>query len=104
VEGVPEPWAFALIVGAAYRLWRLAAADSILDGWRDRLVRAAKHNTPEEYREKVDIFLHCPWCLGFWITLAWFAAWWAWPHETLIAAAPLAASASVGLVQRNFDP
>jgi Protein of unknown function (DUF1360) len=48
--------------------------------------------------EHVGTLLECPWCAGFWITLAWWGAWQLWPFGTAIAAVPLAASAIVGLL------
>lgn len=42
--------------------------------------------------------LHCPWCLGWWLSVAVWLAWQAEPHATLVFAVPFAVSAVVGLV------
>lgn len=88
---IPDWWAVALLSLAAFRLWRLLAEDTILDGPRAKLVR---------YRE----FVTCPWCLGAWVAIGWWLAWCAWPHWSLIVATPFAISALVGLVAANIDP
>lgn len=48
-----------LIALASYRLWRLAAKDSISETSRRWLFR----HSPHWVRELVE----CPWCLGSWI-------------------------------------
>lgn len=85
---LPGPWEAALLAAASYRLWRLAAEDSILDGPRDRILTAAP--------EWVDDMIVCAWCLGFWISGATYLSWRAAPRPTLAAAVPLAISAAVG--------
>lgn len=90
---VPSWWEVALLAGGAYRLWRLVAFDVILEPFRGVV----------GVRQALGEFVGCPWCLGFWITLAWWLAWQAWPHGTLVVAAPLAMSLAVGLVSR-LDP
>lgn len=48
-----------LVIGvASYRLWRLAAEDSITEGPREWVL----DRSPEKIRELVE----CPWCLGSW--------------------------------------
>ncbi len=79
-------WTLTLLGLAAYRTWRLLAQDSILDAPRGRLPLG------------VSFFVECCWCLGFWVAVAWWACWEAWPHGTLWVAAPFALSAVVGLV------
>jgi hypothetical protein len=81
-------WPFVLLGLAAYRTWRLLAEDTILDRPRAWVVRS----------EWVSEFLSCCWCAGFWVAVAWWAAWLAWPHETIWAAVPFALSAALGLV------
>lgn len=102
---VPTTWEAILLGLAAFRVWRLLAADTILDWPRNRLVRREEFwEGPDFYREKLDRWLHCPWCMGFWVTMGWWGAWLVWPHATMIVAVPWAISAFVGLVQRNYDP
>ena len=90
---IPSWYALILLTLAAYRTWRLLAEDTILDRPRSRLIR----------REGVSEFVSCPWCLGFWLAVVWWAAWWAWPHGVLVAAAPFAVSALVGLFALVVD-
>lgn len=82
------PWPFVLLALAAYRVWKLIGDDEILARPRDAAVR--------RLGDKWELFLVCPWCAGFWVTLAWWGAWWAWPRTTLIVAAPFALNAVVG--------
>lgn len=84
---IPNWWQFLLLALAAYRVWRLIAFDEVTAHARSRL---AGHPT-------LETFTRCPWCFGFWITLALWAAWWVWPHPILVALAPLAISTLVGL-------
>jgi hypothetical protein len=79
-----------LLAAAGYRLWRLAAEDSISDRPRDALVEA----TPPF----VDELIACPWCLGFWIGAAGWAAYQAQPERTVALAAPWAISTGIGVL------
>lgn len=101
---VPGWWALVLLALAAFRIFRLVGEDTILDGPRSRLLRLGNWQegqpVPSAYRAKWAEFITCPWCAGFWITLAWWGAWQVWPHGSLVVAAPLAISALVGLVAR----
>lgn len=86
---VPDWWEVALLALAAYRTWKLVGDDVITERPRDWL------KTKSEYAYD---FLTCPWCLGFWIGLAWWAAWEAW-DDTLIPAAALSVTALVGIIE-----
>lgn len=100
---VPGPWEFLLLGLAVWRLWRLLAEDTILDGPRAWVLgvpgwKPAGHETPPPgYREKLATFLTCPWCAGFWLCVVAWAAWVVWPTATLFAAVPWALSGAVGL-------
>lgn len=96
-EYVPEPWPFILLALAAFRIWKLLADDEILDTPRDRFLRWFG---PRDQRPSAAIwlFLVCPWCLGFWVSLAVWGAWLFWPHSVLVVCVPFAISAVVGLV------
>ncbi|HXJ29868.1 MAG TPA: DUF1360 domain-containing protein [Gemmatimonadales bacterium] len=107
---VPAPWEFVLLALAAMRLTRLIGWDSITDGLRSRITghhhggsktgrRAGSRRDKPEWM----LFLTCPWCLGFWISAAVWAAWLGWPNATLIACTPFAISAVVGLVVKTLD-
>lgn len=93
---IPSWWEAVLLTLAVYRVWRLLAADTILDGPRDRLVKAAD----DAYREELDIFLHCPWCLGFWVSVVGWVAWLVFPTETIWVSVPLAISCVIGFMAK----
>lgn len=88
-----------LIGVAGYRVWRLLAEDTILDRLRRALLHLGDWQegepAPEGYRAKVGEFVSCPWCMGFWIVLAWWLAWTIWPHGAVVVAVPWALSAVV---------
>ncbi len=67
----------------------------ILDKPRNRFFPAETKRTE---------FLACAFCFGFWVSLAWWLAYIAWPHWSIIVAVPFAISAIVGLVASNLDP
>lgn len=85
---IPEPWIFALLALAAFRVWKLLAEDTILDRPRAWLIRS----------EKASEFLSCMWCAGGWCALLTWLAWLAWPHGVAVAAVPFALSAAVGVI------
>jgi hypothetical protein len=100
---VPSWWAALLLGGAAFRTYRLLAQDIILDRPRAWLLRLPLDwedgdFIPEGFRDKWSTFLLCPWCLGAWLSLAWWGAWQVWPHATLVVAGLALISAFVGLV------
>lgn len=99
---VPSWWEAILLALAAYRCFRLICCDTILDRPREAIVQRHRH-VEGLYRREIDVFLHCPWCLGFWSALAWWGAWEIWPEGSLVAAAPLAISTAVGMIQK-LDP
>lgn len=98
---VPNWYEIALLSVAAWRVFQLIAFDSILDQPRRYVTKLGKKwekegdVLPKEYREKWALFLQCPYCLGFWLGIAWWGAWQIWPHGTLVAATPWAISAGV---------
>ena len=91
---VPDWYALLLLALASYRTWKLLAEDTILDAPREYVCKRIGKMRP---------FLTCPWCAGFWIVLAWWGAWQAWPHGTLIAATVMALSALVGVLGWAID-
>lgn len=92
---VPGWWAFVLLALAVFRIFRLVSEDTILDRPRERVLR--------RLGEKGELFLVCPWCLGFWLSVGSWLAWLAWPHWTLVTATPFALSATVGLIASRLD-
>lgn len=74
---IPYWYELVLLALAAWRCFQLLAEDDILD-------------TPRRYvtsrlDEKWQLFIECPYCAGFWIWVAWIAAWWI-DERTLYAA------------------
>jgi hypothetical protein len=59
---------------------------------------------PAYDRPTLAHLIHCPFCLGWWVSLAWYAAWLLAPRPTLYAAVPFAISMAVGILARNLDP
>lgn len=99
--------AFDLIVLwlGSYRIWMLLAKDAITQRWRVRLL--GYEDTGQATRWKLHKttgeFVHCPWCLGFWISLAATLAYFQWPHATRWVLLPFAVSALVALAAVTFD-
>lgn len=83
---VPGFLALTLLSLAAWRTWVLIVQDDILNGPRRYVT---------EGRPKVDAFLICPYCSGFWVALGWWGAFQLWPHGSLVAASAAAISALV---------
>ena len=99
----PDWWTLLLLGLAAYRLFRLISEDTIMDIPRAWLVALPFNWKPGQripggYRQRLAEFLVCPWCLGFWISLALWGAWQLWPHGTLVVSGLLALSTLVGLL------
>lgn len=92
---IPSPWEAALLSLAAFRIWKLIADDTILDVPREAIL--------SRVHRKGELFITCPWCAGFWISLVFYGAWWAWGDSTLVVATPFAISAAVGLVATSHD-
>ncbi len=88
---LPSPWEATILTLAAYRIWKLAAEDKILDRPRDRL----PHNVAE--------FVECSWCAGFHTSWVAYAGWRLAPRATMTAAVPFALSAVVGLISHATE-
>ncbi len=101
---VPDWWAFVLLAGAIYRLFRLAAFDVITEPARTWLLGPEGTDGERRKRPKLGHYVLCPWCFGFAITAVWWLAWLAWPHATLFLSAPLAINLAVGLCATRLDP
>lgn len=125
----PGGLAFVLLLLAAFRLTRLVGWDDLtrrprawlcgmgdveyervaelvdgyeaegLDAWQRR-----ERELPPRRRFYLAKLIHCPWCVGFWISAVVWLAWLAWPDGTVGVAVPFALSAGVGLIARNGDP
>lgn len=90
-------WTLATL--AAYRLWRLAAIDTLppVAKLRGRIIEAADGRGWAEWADGIG----CAWCLGFWCCVAVFGAlnlldpYSSWP---LLVVQILAASTVVGII------
>lgn len=118
---IPNWWQFLLLSLLAFRLTRLAGWDDFppIAATRDWVVGAKwvfiPNNgrlTPAEEIEEgwwehdrplLAALFQCAFCLGWWISLAVAAAWWLWPHATVLVSLPFALSSVVGLVAKNLD-
>lgn len=58
---------------------------------------------PAYSRPTLAHLVHCPFCLGWWVSLATYVAWLALPTPTLYLAAPFALSGAVGIIAKNLD-
>lgn len=117
---VPSPWAFVLLALAAYRLYRLGSRDTITEPIRAAVaygddeavslddeprveVVGVDREIPKGWRVYLSTLVRCPWCAGFYVSVAVWAAWWAAPRWTMFLAAPWALSAVLGLAKKNLD-
>jgi hypothetical protein len=95
-----------ILILAAYRLWMLIAKDSITQPWRVRLLSyddtGGMNRWPNPHRRLAE-FVHCPWCLGFWLSLGVVALEYCWPHAARWLLAPFAVSAALALISVCFD-
>lgn len=99
---IPDWYVLLLLALASFRIYRLLAEDTILDGPRARLLRLGSWQegqpTPPTYRARLGEFIVCSWCIGFWVSLAVWGCWYVEPGWTTGLSAPLAISTLVGLV------
>lgn len=126
---IPTWLEFTLLALAAFRLTRLVGYDDLTVPLRTRLlgvsdtehhelatdIDAALNNGDDPWdawpspppisrrRYYVSKLVHCPWCAGFWVSLVVWGVWLAWPVEVVWACVPLALSAVVGLVSKQWD-
>lgn len=110
---IPSPMEFLVLTLGAFRICRLAGWDNFPLAARARAWATGQshyYNSTEggdvyRYRRPtLEHFLGCPWCVGFWISVAAYVAWVLEPRWTIYALVPWAISAVVGLVARNLDP
>jgi len=103
---VPNWYELGLLALAAWRVFHLVAFDDILDRPRRYVTRLAPgwkqegDATGENYREGLANFLTCPFCMGWWMAIAWWVAWLVFPTETMFVAVPFAISSGVIGAQR----
>lgn len=114
---LPSALACVALALAAFRLTRLVGWDDLPPVVRFRAwalgerveARSRPAGQDDVYvylyrRPLLAHFVHCPFCVGFWISVAVYVAWALEPRWTLYAAVPLALSAVVGLTAKNLDP
>lgn len=77
--------------------------DAVLDRPRDAVLAWLDKRTGNRGGNWADYFITCPWCAGFWITLAWWIGWLIYPYGALVAAVPFALSAAVGYLGVGID-
>lgn len=99
---MPELWILLISLGAAARITRLITGDILLAWLRAAIIRRfGPESLPAD-------FIKCPWCVGFWVSLAVTAAAFcpAISHHQayLIVATALTGSWLIGLIARNLDP
>lgn len=80
-----EPWAFIIVALAAFRITRFFVLDSLIGANVDSNSKFAMkldawafdaHGEERGWlRGKVADLLTCTYCLGFWVTVATYAAW-----------------------------
>lgn len=112
---LPEgAFAFIVVALAVFRLTRFFVFDSLvgahpdskskfsrsLDRWA--FTQDAKGDDRSWLRGKVGTLLTCPWCFGFWITVAVAAAWFWGPDPVRWAIVVFALAAVAGLLN-NLD-
>lgn len=92
----PSWYALVILALAVFRMYRLIAEDDILDRPRDWFLDRLE----EERLEKLDKLITCPWCLGFWLSVAAWGLWLLAPSWTVGLAFPWALSAAVALIAK----
>ena len=85
---MPDPFEALLLGIAAWRTWHLVANDDITERPRRYITRS----------KWVKDLVECPYCLGFWVALAWAVSFAVFPTETVWVALPFALNAVVIVV------
>ncbi len=83
---MPGPFEAVLLALAAWRAWHLIALDDITD-------RPRRYIT--DGRDALLEFIECPFCMGFWVALAWVGAYAVDGDVTVWVALPFAVNAGV---------
>ena len=98
----------AILALAGYRLYRFLALDSFapMVAARTWITGEDDDGIPVGPRRTawVSQLWACPYCLGWWISLALVVAWWWWPVAAVAFCLPWAVSALVALVTVHLDP
>jgi hypothetical protein len=120
---VPSPFVTVVFAFAVYRLTRLLGWDEfplavkirswvIGEEWMTGTKPELPGKTPSSAlaevrpgyrRPKIAHLVHCPFCLGWWVSLAVYGVWLEFGHRSLYALYPLALSGAAGLLAKNGD-
>lgn len=111
---IPSPWIGVVLALATFRLVRFIGWDDLpwlvrarakLTGENERNMGENLYGDRKSYtRPVLTKFIHCPWCVGFWVGILVYVAWLEQPKWTLYVLAVFALNAAVGLVAKNLDP
>lgn len=111
---IPDPWVALVLALGAFRVARLIGWDDLppIAKLRARLTGEVIRYMPTASTEPVYAwgrpllahFLACPYCQGFWVSVAVYGSWLVSERVTLYALAPFALSAAVGIIARRLDP
>lgn len=76
---IPDWYQLLLLGAAAWRTFNLLGYDTIFDTPRNWLLGLpwrwkVGDEIPEKYKRHWALFITCPYCAGFWISVAWFVA------------------------------
>lgn len=116
-------WPLLILALAIYSITRLITTDSIINRQRDWFYDRFPHEGYQSKRKpkrgtstiisggiyyvtkghKLGELVHCPWCMGFWVSAAAFAAFVAWPIGTTFVLVPLALRVIPGMIQSVID-
>jgi hypothetical protein len=118
----PSWWQFVLLALGAYRIYRLAARDTLTEPVRaaltypdaqavtldtapddEGLTIVGDYKDAKPLRVYASTLIRCHWCLGFYVSVAAWGLWDLWPRPMLFAMTPWALSATVALISKNLD-
>jgi hypothetical protein len=95
-HAIPSPWVAVVLTLGTFRLLRLLGWDEFPPVLKAR--EWLLHGRP-----LLGDLWGCPFCLGWWLSLAVYLLWLWQPTGTLYGAAPFALSGAVGLIAKNLD-
>lgn len=111
---IPSAWTGLVMALGVYRICRLIGWDDLPPVVRVRAMATGETVYYDPTKGKGEIrrydrpllehFITCPFCLGFWLSLAAYLAWVFEPRWTLYFLAPWALAAAVGLIAKRLDP
>jgi hypothetical protein len=117
-------WPFLVLALGIYSITRLITRDSIIDRQRDWFYNKFPHDgfttkkrpnpkraqaiiTGDHYYvtvgHKLGEVVHCPWCMGFWVSAVVFASFVFWPVATTFFLVPLGLRVVPGVIEAILD-